>query len=212
MPAATSTSATSTASTAPRRLRLALGDIKRFLDRNPDEVVILFIGDYVSADDTATVFQEAGLYDRLYSYDGSQPPPTLGQMVDARQNIFLLSEFTGHPPAWNNPGYGALPGHAVHLHRREPAHRRGGRRLGAVGHHLRHRPGRRHRGLPGHRAADGHHALVRHRLDGPAQLRPQPGSPDSPLFQINHWVTPAGAAPTVAQAGRSTPTTCSCRG
>ena len=33
-----------------------------------------------------------------------------------------------------------------------------------------------------------------------ASCSPNRGSPDSPLFQINHWITPAGAAPTEAQA------------
>ena len=35
---------------------------------------------------------------------------------------------------------------------------------------------------------------------GQPSCSPNRGTPDSPLFQINHWVTPAGAAPTVAQA------------
>jgi hypothetical protein len=35
---------------------------------------------------------------------------------------------------------------------------------------------------------------------GVSSCGPNRGSPDSPLFQVNHWVTPAGAAPTVAQA------------
>jgi hypothetical protein len=84
----------------------ALGDIRRFLDRNPGEVVILFIGDYVSPDDTATAFEQAGLLDRLWTYDRSAPPPTLRQMIEAKRNLLVLSEHAGGTPAWYTPGYG----------------------------------------------------------------------------------------------------------
>ena len=66
-------------------------EVKRFLDRNPDEVIILFVGDYVSSSDTERVFREAGLFDRLYPYDPTKAPPTLAQLIDARQNLLLLS-------------------------------------------------------------------------------------------------------------------------
>ncbi len=181
-------------------LRLALGDLKRFLDRNPDEVIILFIGDYVSADDTAKVFREAGLFDRLYSYDGSQPPPTLGQLIDARQNIFLLSEFTGHPPAWNNPGYG--------LFQDTPFTFTAASQLVVEGAAGSEPSGTTYdTGLVDDTVVSPDTALPTGTTlsfgtdwTGQPSCAPNRGSPDSPLFQINHWVTPAGAAPTVAQA------------
>ena len=156
-PAATSTCATSTASTAPRpcagaRRRQA---VPRPEPRRGHHLVHRRLR---VRRRHREVFQEVGLFDRLYPYDGSQPPPTLGQLIDARQNIFLLSEFTGHPPAWNNPGYGLFQDTPFTFTDAEPAHRRGRRRLGALGHHLRHRSGRRHGGLPGHGASHRHHA------------------------------------------------------
>ena len=35
-----------------------LDEVQRFLDRNPDEVIILFIGDFVSPEDTADAFEQ----------------------------------------------------------------------------------------------------------------------------------------------------------
>jgi hypothetical protein len=83
-----------------------LEQIKRFLDRNPDEVTMLFIGDYVSPADTAAEFEKAGLTDRLWTYDPAAPPPTLRQMITARRNLLVLSEHAGGDPPWYTKGYG----------------------------------------------------------------------------------------------------------
>jgi hypothetical protein len=177
----------------------ALADIKRFIDRNPHEVVILFVGDYVSIQDTQAAFEKVGLLDRLYSYDGSEPAPTLGEMVDARQNILMLSEFSGQPPGWNNPGYG--------LFQDTPFTFTDAQQLMVPG---------SGEPLPGTTLdttyvddtvvtddtalSSGTTLGFGPTWAGLASCGPNRGSPDSPLFQVNHWVTPAGAAPTVAQA------------
>ncbi|MEJ5254805.1 MAG: hypothetical protein WHS89_05590 [Acidimicrobiales bacterium] len=83
-----------------------LASIKRFLARNPNEVIILFIGDYITTDDTQASFQQAGLLDRLWQYDPDQPLPTLRQLIETRQNILLFEENSGPPPPWNVQGYG----------------------------------------------------------------------------------------------------------
>ena len=84
----------------------ALSDVRRFIDRNPDEVVILFIGDYVTPADTAKQFEAAGLINRIWTYDTTAPPPTLRQMIDAHRNLLVLSEHFGGTPAWYTKGYG----------------------------------------------------------------------------------------------------------
>jgi hypothetical protein len=69
----------------------------------------LFIGDFVSADDTYDAFQQVGLADRLWQGDASAAGadlPTLRDLIDAGTNILLYSEHSGQPPAWNNAGYG----------------------------------------------------------------------------------------------------------
>lgn len=173
--------------------------IKRFIDRNPHEVVIFFIGDYVSIDDTQKAFEQVGLLDRLYSYDPSKPVATLGEIVDARQNVVMLSEFSGQPPGWNNPGYG--------LFQDTPFTFPGVEQLLVPG---------SGDPLPGTTldttyvddtvVTDDTALSSRTTLSfakdwtGLPSCGPNRGSPDSPLFQINHWVTPAGAAPTPTQA------------
>ena len=83
-----------------------LDDVRRFLDRNPHEVIILFIGDFVTPQDTAAAFDAAGLTDRLWTQGPSAPLPTLRQMIDARQNLFVLTEHEGGTPPWYTKGYG----------------------------------------------------------------------------------------------------------
>ncbi len=88
------------------KLSTTLDDITAFLDRNPDEVIMLFIGDYVTPADTAAVFEKAGLLDRSWTYDTTKPPPTLGEMIQAKRNLLVLSEHEGGTPPWYTKGYG----------------------------------------------------------------------------------------------------------
>jgi hypothetical protein len=88
------------------KLSTTLTDVKAFLDRNPNEVIMLFIGDYVTPEDTAAVFEKAGLLDRLWTNDTTKPPPTLGEMIEAKRNLLVLSEHAGGTPPWYTKGYG----------------------------------------------------------------------------------------------------------
>jgi hypothetical protein len=88
------------------KLSAVLDEVKDFLARNPDEVVMLFIGDYISPADTAKEFEQAGLLDRLWTYDTSAPPPTLREMIESRRNLLVLSEHAGGTPPWYTKGYG----------------------------------------------------------------------------------------------------------
>ncbi len=83
-----------------------LDQIRRFLDRNPDNVLILFIGDYVSSSDNAKAFARAKLTDRLWDYDTHRSPPTLRQMIESRRNLLVLTEHSHPPPSWYTKGYG----------------------------------------------------------------------------------------------------------
>ena len=67
---------------------------------------MLFIGDYVTPADTATEFDKAGLTNRVWTYDTSKPPPTLGEMVAAKKTLLVLAEHQGGSPPWYTPGYG----------------------------------------------------------------------------------------------------------
>ena len=79
---------------------------------------MLFIGDYVSPEDTATAFEQAKLLDRVWTYDTTKPPPTLREMVEARRTLLVLAEHKGGTPRLVHEGLRHLPGHAVHVRRR----------------------------------------------------------------------------------------------
>jgi hypothetical protein len=180
------------------RMVTALGYIKQFLDRNPDEVIIFFVGDYISIADTEKAFKDAGLYDRLYAYDPTQPPPTLGAMIDARKNVFMLSEFSGTPPGWNNPGYGLFQDTPFTFTEASQLYVPGAGPNPTAPVPTAYVPDTIVASDPS--LTTGTTLAFGPDWEGVESCKPNRGTPDSPLFQINHWVTPAGAAPTVAQA------------
>ncbi|CAM8626358.1 hypothetical protein MCETE7_00933 [Acidimicrobiia bacterium] len=153
------------------RFSASLGAIRQFLTRNPDEVIIIVIGNYVSTEDTFKAFKEARLVDQLYEWDSSAPPPTLGNLIDQGRNIVMMSEYGGPPPGWNNPAYGLMQD-TPFTFRTEAA-------LLTPG-------------APGYTGTEPVNDL--------ASCAPNRGTPESPLFQINHWTTPSGSASTIAQA------------
>lgn len=177
------------------RFATALEYVRRFLVRNPDEVVILFVGNYVADADTDKAFRDAGLFDRLWNYDPSAPMPTLAELIDSRRNVIYMGEFTTRNPArpWDVPGYGIVQDNPFTFRTVDelltpgaPGYTGSATVSGAVPDTI----------VP----PGGGPAVFSPDWTGLPSCRPNRGSPESPLFQINHWVTPAGAPPTVAQA------------
>lgn len=84
----------------------ALTTMRRFLDRNPREVVILFDEDYVSEADLDRAYRESGLRPYLAELDRTKPLPTLRQLIDANRRVIV---FTERKPsgeyAWNHDGF-----------------------------------------------------------------------------------------------------------
>jgi hypothetical protein len=81
-----------------RTLVDGLEEIRTFLDSRPGEIVTLIFEAYVSADDTAAAFEEAGLLDPaapeadfLYEHDGG-PWPTLGELVERGEQVVVLTD------------------------------------------------------------------------------------------------------------------------
>ena len=173
----------------------ALGYVRQFLTANPDNVIILVIGDYVSRDDTLKAFRTAKLESALWEYDPSAPLPTLGQLIDGGHNVVMMSEFSGPPPAWNIRAYGTSG-----LVQDTPFTFRRDAELFAPGSPR----------YTGDAVVDG---PIDATITSPAGVEtfsstwtglpscaPNRGAPSSPMFQVNHWVTPAGSSPTVDQA------------
>ena len=170
----------------------ALGYTSQFLIDNPDNVIIWFIGDYVSKADTEKALREAKVFDRVWDYDPAAPMPTLGELIDAKRNIIMISEFSGAPPAWNIRGYGVFQDTPFTFRKDSELYTPGSSKY------------------TGTATVDGPVPATVTGADGTEQwtkdwtglpsCAPNRGTPSSPLFQINHWITPAGAAPTVGEA------------
>lgn len=175
------------------RFTTALGYVRQFLARNPDEVIILFIGNYVTDADTEKAFHDAKLFDRLWHYDPAAPMPTLGELIDSRRNVIYVAEFPTDPAPWQTPGYG--------IFQDNPYTYRDTKELLTPG-------------APGYTGTQtvtgavpdtsipvgGGAPVFSKAWTGLPSCAPNRGTPESPLFQINHWVTPSGAPPTVEQA------------
>jgi len=170
----------------------ALGYTRQFLANNPDNVIIWFIGDYVSKADTEKALREAKLFDRVWNYDPNAPMPTLGQMIDAKKNIVMISEFSGAPPAWNIQGYGVFQDTPFTFRKDAELYAPGSSKYTGTA------------TVTGPVPAtvtgpDGTEQWT-NEWAGISSCAPNRGTPSSPLFQINHWITPAGAAPTIGEA------------
>jgi hypothetical protein len=70
----------------------SLKEIRDFLDQNRGEVVILFIEPYVAPEDTAKVFESAGLDRYLVTLERDKPLPTLGSLVRRNKRVIVLAE------------------------------------------------------------------------------------------------------------------------
>jgi hypothetical protein len=86
-------------------LTAALAQIHAFLVQNPGEVLLLVVEDYVSPEDLAAAFAESGLESLVYRGAAKQPWPTLGEMVEGRQRVLVLTE-SGRPGIpWIHPAF-----------------------------------------------------------------------------------------------------------
>ena len=170
----------------------ALGYTRQFLVSNPDNVIMWFIGDYVSKADTEKALRDAKLLDRVWFYDPAQPLPTLGQLIDSNRNLIMVSEFSGAPPEWNIRGYGIFQDTPFTFRQEADLFAPGSPQYTGV------------ETVNGPvpttaTTADGSLTWTK-TWTGIPSCAPNRGTPSSPLFQINHWLTPAGSPPTVEQA------------
>ncbi len=88
------------------RMLDALRDVRRFLQRNPGNVVILFDEDYVTERDLARTYRQAGLMPYLAELDRAKPLPTLRQLIRSGKRVIVFTERepSGQYP-WNHYGF-----------------------------------------------------------------------------------------------------------
>lgn len=80
--------------------------VRRWLERNPEEVVMMVIEDHTTPADTSAALQAAGLTDRAWTLDPTAPIPTLGDLVDAGRNVVIFAENAGPgSPDWYQSAY-----------------------------------------------------------------------------------------------------------
>jgi hypothetical protein len=80
--------------------------VRKWLETNPEEVVILVVEDHTTPEDTSAALEAAGLADRAWTLDPLQPVPTLGDMVDAGRNLLVFAENQGPgSPDWYQSAY-----------------------------------------------------------------------------------------------------------
>jgi hypothetical protein len=82
-----------------------LATIRRFLELNPNQVIILFDEDYVAERDLKSAFQRAGLLRRLARLQPGQPLPTLGSLIASHHNIVVFAQIPPTKYAWDPYGF-----------------------------------------------------------------------------------------------------------
>ena len=82
-----------------------LREMRDFLVRHPQEVLVMVIEDYVPPSDLEVAFTESGLVDFVYRSPLGPPWPTLGEMIERGERVLALSE-SGRPGvAWLHPAF-----------------------------------------------------------------------------------------------------------
>jgi hypothetical protein len=83
-----------------------LSVIRKFIERNPGQVVILFDEDYVSEADLQSAFKRAGVFRYLATLDVRQPLPTLRELIRAGHNMVVFSQTPASDRYhWNADGF-----------------------------------------------------------------------------------------------------------
>lgn len=89
------------------KLTKALGWFEDFLDTHPDEVVILFIEDKATPEDTAEAFEESGILRYAYVHRKGRPFPTLRELIENDKRLFVMAEEDagGNRYPWYHDGF-----------------------------------------------------------------------------------------------------------
>ena len=107
-----------------------LGVIRRFLDRHPDQVMIVVVEDYVPPATIEHAFEHAGLTRYAATLDRRRPLPTLGTLVASGRRLVVFAEEKGGSPAWYMPAFAFIqdtPLGAVRASQLSCGHNRGRR-------------------------------------------------------------------------------------
>ncbi|MGE0066028.1 MAG: hypothetical protein AB7T48_01635, partial [Solirubrobacterales bacterium] len=79
--------------------------IREFLERNPGQVLLVIVEDYVEPAAIERAFTRAGLASMAARLPSSGPLPTLGQLLDRGKHLLVFSEEHGGDPPWFMPAF-----------------------------------------------------------------------------------------------------------
>jgi hypothetical protein len=86
----------------------AFSSIRRFLERNPSEVVVVIVQDSTTADDTTAALRAAGLDEFAYAHQVGEAWPTLGELIRNATPLVVLAENHGGSPEWFHPAFDSI--------------------------------------------------------------------------------------------------------
>ncbi|MGI9557297.1 MAG: hypothetical protein ACR2N5_05070, partial [Solirubrobacterales bacterium] len=72
-----------------------LSEVRDFLDKHPDEVVVLFIQDAVTPADAKRAFEQSGLLRYTFAHEGGAPFPTMRELIESNERVVVLAEMQG---------------------------------------------------------------------------------------------------------------------
>jgi hypothetical protein len=78
---------------------------RTFLDAHPSDVIQLLIEDYPPPSALAPAMEQAGLVELAIVHDPGTPWPTLNALIDDGKRVFIGTEHSSPPPAWNQAMY-----------------------------------------------------------------------------------------------------------
>jgi len=87
------------------RMRSTLTELRGFLERNPTEVVIVYIESSVDPTDVEAEFEDAGLAPYLATLPRDEELPTLREMIATGERLVVLDEDDGGTAPWYQPAF-----------------------------------------------------------------------------------------------------------
>jgi hypothetical protein len=97
--------------------RVALGQIRDFLVKHPDQVLLISVEDDVSPADTAAVFAGSGLLDLVYEASVGSSWPTLRELIEQDRRVLVFGENDTGDLGWYRPQFDVLQETPFHFTR-----------------------------------------------------------------------------------------------
>lgn len=79
--------------------------IRRFLERHPDQVLIVIVEDYIPPATIERAFEQTGLLRYVATLDRHAQMPTLGTLIAGGRPLIVFAEDKGGSPSWYMPAF-----------------------------------------------------------------------------------------------------------